>query len=115
MSLEAKTLAGLDDGSVSAIKTSGSISMHGTDPVVQATKISDPAAPAAVTAVAIGDLTATQNTGWGAGAEADFDKIATELDKLVTDVAAMRTAIVANNAAIDSIIDALEGIGISAS
>jgi len=76
-------------------------------------KISDPAAPAAVTAVAIGDLVATQNTGWGAAAEADFDKIATEHDKLITDVAAMRTAIVANNAAIDSIIDALETFGLS--
>jgi len=77
--------------------------------------IADPAATAAATAVAIGDLTATQNTGWGAAAEADFDKIATNIDALVADVAAMKTAVDANNTAIDSILAALEAWGIVAS
>ncbi len=91
----------------------GEVLRAGAYPEAIKDKINDPAAPAAVTAVAIGDLTATQNTGWGASSEASFDKIATNLDKLVTDVAALRTAIVANNAAIDSILDALETFGLS--
>ena len=63
--------------------------------------IADPA----VTAVVIGDLTAVQNTGWGATTEADFDKIWQEHDKVIADVAA-------NNSAIDNILVALEEAGI---
>lgn len=65
--------------------------------------ITDPTA----TAVAIGDLNAVQNTGWGATAEADFDKIWTEFDKLIADVAS-------NNSRIDAILVALEEVGIVA-
>ena len=62
---------------------------------------------ATTTAVAIGDLVAVQNTGFGATAEADFDKIWTEHDKVITDI-------LSNKTAINSIILALEKAGIIA-
>jgi predicted RecA/RadA family phage recombinase len=43
--------------------------------------------PAGLTGTALGDLTATQNTGWGASTEAGFDSISTKFDALVVDVA----------------------------
>lgn len=46
-------------------------------------------APAAITAVVLGDLVATQNTGWGAASEADFDDISTQFDALHADVTAL--------------------------
>jgi hypothetical protein len=77
--------------------------------------IADPAACANGTAAVVGDLGATQNTGWGASSEANFDKIHTAIDALVADIAAHKTAIDANNTAIDSILTTLETWGITAS
>jgi hypothetical protein len=57
-----------------------------------------------MTLAAVGDLVAVQNTGWGATAEADFDKIWDGIDKAAADVAALKTAIDANNAQIDNLI-----------
>ena len=57
------------------------------------------------TAVAPGDLTATQSTGWGASTEANFDKIATAIDALVADNLDLRSAITA-------IIDDLQALGL---
>ena len=50
-------------------------------------------APAALTATALGDLVATQNTGWGASTEAGFDSIATKFDALLADVTALHAKI----------------------
>jgi predicted RecA/RadA family phage recombinase len=47
-------------------------------------------APAGVTAVAVGDLDATNN-GWGASSEANFDKIHTAIDALVADVTELQS------------------------
>lgn len=57
------------------------------------------------TATVVGDLVATQNTGWGASTEANFDKIATAIDALITDVADIRQTITA-------IIDDLQAYGL---
>lgn len=46
---------------------------------------------AALGTSALGDLVATQNTGWGSSSEAGFDSIATKFDALVTDITAIRT------------------------
>lgn len=51
--------------------------------------------PTALSTSALGDLVATQNTGWGASAEAGFDSIATKFDQMVTDVTSIRTQLVA--------------------
>ncbi len=37
------------------------------------------------TAVAVGDLVATESSGWGASSEANFDKIGTAIDALIAD------------------------------
>lgn len=77
--------------------------------------ISDPAACAAMTATGI-TVTATEETGggiWGCNTEAEMDAIETAVDALVVDAAALKTAIDANNAAIDSILVALEKRGIT--
>jgi flagellin-like hook-associated protein FlgL len=50
-------------------------------------------APAAVTATALGDLVATQNTGWGANTEAGFDSISTKFDAAVTDITNLRATV----------------------
>lgn len=63
------------------------------------TTVSDPAACAAMTAT----LT---------GVDTGKDMTAAQAATIVADLAALRTAIVANNAAIDSIIAALEASGI---
>ena len=47
------------------------------------------------TAAAVGDLVATQNTGWGASTEVNFDKIATAIDALIVDVADLRQTVTA--------------------
>ena len=39
-----------------------------------------------LTGVTMGDLVATENTGWGASSEANFDKITTAVDQLIADV-----------------------------
>ncbi len=39
----------------------------------------------APTATVVGDLVATQNTGWGSSTEAGFDSIATAIDALIAD------------------------------
>lgn len=62
-----------------------------------------PAACAAMTLSAVGDLVATNN-GWGASSEANFDAVHTAIDQAATDVAALKTAIDANNAQIDALI-----------
>ena len=59
--------------------------------------IADPAAMAAITGAVVGDTVATSG-GWGSSTEAGFDS--------------MHVAIDANNAAIDSILVALENAGI---
>jgi hypothetical protein len=50
-------------------------------------------APDALTATALGDLVATQNTGWGANTEAGFDSISTKFDALLVDVTALRATV----------------------
>lgn len=47
------------------------------------------------TGVVLGDLVATQNTGWGSSSEAGFDSIATEFDKIVTDIDNLRKVVTA--------------------
>lgn len=93
------------------------IGFWGLTPVNQPVHNADPAStaamtavdPDAVTAVAVGDLVAVQNTGFGATAEADFDKIGTNIDALVADVLTIRTqlvAAIADIAALDTGVDA---------
>ena len=57
------------------------------------------------TALAPGDLGATQNTGWGASTEANFDKIGTALDALVADLDDLRQTVTA-------LIDDLQEAGV---
>jgi hypothetical protein len=57
-------------------------------------------------AASIGDLGATQNTGWGADTEAHFDSITTAIDNLIADVLDLKQAVT-------SIIDDLQAAGIS--
>ena len=52
-----------------------------------------------------GDLGATQNTGWGASSEANFDKITTGLDELNTDLTALKGNV-------NYIIDRLQALGL---
>ena len=49
----------------------------------------------APTATVVGDLVATENTGWGASSEANFDKIATAIDALIADNLDLRQIIAA--------------------
>ena len=58
---------------------------------------SDHVADVTITTTAVGDLVATEGTGWGASTEANFDKIHTAIDTLVTDVTALKTAVNAIN------------------
>ena len=58
-----------------------------------------------VTGVSMGDLGATENTGWGASSEANFDKIGTAIDALVADNLDLRQAI-------SALIDDLQTIGL---
>lgn len=57
------------------------------------------------TTSALGDLVATQNTGWGASTEAGFDSIATKVDQLITDVDNLRKVVTA-------LIDDLQEAGV---
>lgn len=64
------------------------------------TPVVQPAASAqadqgAMTGATMGDLVATQNSGWGANTEADFDKITTAVDELIADVTALDTLLTA--------------------
>tara|TARA_R110000796_G_scaffold252537_2_gene387465 strand:- start:9451 stop:9729 length:279 start_codon:yes stop_codon:yes gene_type:complete len=69
---------------------------------LQQATVADPAAAAALT--------------FAAGAiDTGTDMTAAEAAALVVDIAALRTAIVANNAAIDSILATLEATGLHAS
>ena len=52
-----------------------------------------------------GDLGATQNTGWGASSEANFDKITTGLDQLNTDLTALKGNV-------NYIVDRLQALGL---
>ena len=52
-----------------------------------------------------GDLGATQNTGWGASSEANFDKITTGLDELNTDLTALKGNV-------NYIVDRLQALGL---
>ncbi len=52
-----------------------------------------------------GDLGATQNTGWGASSEANFDKITTGLDQLNVDLTALKGNV-------NYIIDRLQALGL---
>tara|TARA_R100000458_G_scaffold57260_1_gene63187 strand:- start:945 stop:1469 length:525 start_codon:yes stop_codon:yes gene_type:complete len=52
-----------------------------------------------------GDLGATQNTGWGASSEANFDKITTGLDQLNADLVALKGNV-------NYIIDRLQALGL---
>ena len=61
----------------------------------------DHIADASITTAAVGDLVATEGTGWGASTEANFDKIHAAIDTLVTDVTALATAVAAINAALE--------------
>ncbi len=80
------------------IGSGGKITNAGT----QASHIADPAAAAALTT----DLT---------GVDTGTDMTAAQAAQIVADLAALKTAIDANNAAIDAILAALEGVGIAAS
>lgn len=62
---------------------------------------------AAPTCATMGDLAATQNTGWGASTEAGFDKITAAVDELIADNLDLRQAITA-------IIDDLQALGLVA-
>jgi hypothetical protein len=99
---------------------------HNADPTAQAAMTgADPGAP---TGVVIGDTNSVQNTGWGATAEADADKIHTNIDALVVDVAALRVSVLAliadvgeldgavdnNKAAIDALNADAAATGLSA-
>ncbi len=61
---------------------------------------------AARTAVSMGDLVATEGTGWGASSEANFDKITTAVDQLIADQ--VDTAAVVN-----ALIDDLQALGLA--
>lgn len=75
-------------------------SVSGT-PAAQQTTISDPAACAAMTATLTGVDTGT-------------DMTAAQAATIVADLAALKTAVDANNAAIDSLIDKLQAFGLIA-
>ena len=47
------------------------------------------------TGVTMGDLVATENTGWGASTEAGFDKITTAIDQLIADNLNLRKVVAA--------------------
>lgn len=80
------------------VGSGGKITAAGT----QASHIADPAAAAAITT----DLT---------GVDTGTDMTAAQAGQIEADLAALKTAIDANNAAIDAILAALEGVGITAS
>ena len=63
----------------------------------------NPTAPAALTAVTMGDLDAT-TAGWGASSEVNFDKLNTAVDALIADAAASRNEIVSYETAISALI-----------
>lgn len=87
----------VESGGIINIKTGGIIQANGT----QASHIADPAAAAAITT----DLT---------GVDTGTDMTAAQAAQIEADLAALKTAIDANNAAIDSALVALEGAGIVA-
>lgn len=62
---------------------------------------------AAPTCATMGDLVATQNSGWGSSTEAGFDKITTAVDELIADNLDLRQAVT-------SIIDDLQALGLVA-
>lgn len=57
------------------------------------------------TCTSMGDLVATQNTGWGASTEANFDKITTAVDQLIADNLDLRKAV-------SALIDDLQNQGV---
>lgn len=90
---------------ISAKHRTGEPIAHIADPAAcAAPTATDPAAPAAQTLAAVGDLVAVQNTGWGATAEADFDKIWDAIDKAAADMAALYTAMAAHDTQIVALI-----------
>jgi len=82
--------------------TSDTIGFYGNTPVDQPATVSDPAACAAMTATLTGVDTGT-------------DMTAAQAATIVADLAALKTAVDGNNAAIDSLIDRLQESGFIAS
>lgn len=86
------------------------VGFFATAPVAQAAAYTQTYATAdrthaARTAVTMGDLVATKNSGWGASSEANFDKITTAVDQLIADQA--DTAQIVN-----ALIDDLQAYGL---
>lgn len=67
--------------------------------------ISDPTACATLSGAVVGSL---GSGSFGFSSVANRDAVATGIDTLVPDITALKTAVDANNASIDSIIDALQ-------
>jgi len=124
----ANIIVGSTTGTKIATATSQKLGFWNTTPVVQPVHVADPAASQAPTAlvvvltnmddgsanntlVAIGDTMAGNESS---NIEQNFDKIGDEINALVTDVANHKTAIDANNAAIDSILAQLATLGLQA-
>jgi len=59
------------------------------------------------TCATMGDLGATQNTGWGASSEANFDKITTAIDQIIADNLDVRQGL-------NALIDDLQELGLVA-
>jgi len=126
-----------DAGNIATNATTGSkmctaadqkLGFWGAPPVAQPAHIADPAAMADVTAAAIvttnmedgsadNTLVAIGDTSGGnesSNIELNFDKLADAINELIADVGAAKTAIDANNAAIDSILAQLATTGLHA-
>ena len=92
--------AELDNDSVTAPKIAGAPANTYTQTYSTANRtVENP------TAVAPGDLVATESSGWGANSEANFDKIGTAIDALVADNLDLRQVI-------SALIDDLQTIGL---
>jgi len=94
--------------------TSQKLGMWNATPVTQPTHNADPAAMAGVTSAALTDVGSTSTNPFGCSTAAQLARIVTAIDALVGDVAAAKTAIDANNAAIDAINADMATIGLTA-
>ena len=81
---------------------------------IQAAHVADPAAAASMTQGTYTSSTTLTDPPTKAEAEAELALIDAELDKIKVDTAALKTAIDANNAAIDAILLILERQGLTA-
>lgn len=123
-SLEAETAA----TGLNVFESGGKGGFFATTPVTQPTHVADPAAMDAITTTPVvltnmedgsanntlEAVTDTSMSDQSGPIERNFDKIGDEINALGVDVAAAKTAIDANNAAIDSILSQLATLGLQA-